>query len=1220
MVRFSSRTELPAATGDEYTPASAPSDDGDMAPPLVTDEHEVTMSGDLEQMTLTDIFQTLAVSKMEGVLVVCNPLEQRGLYFRDGNVNDLVFARPAHRRLGEQLVNAGLITPEQLQLALAAQGSSSRPLGEILVEQASIAREDLEDMALYQATEDLQSLFTWTHGTFEFFKGKPLNPRVVARLEAVPEFAVDGVLLEAARRSDEWDELLVSLHSVDEILTPTGAAPSVELDEGELTVMEVIDGTRSIRELTDWTSFGVFHIAKVCHALVTAGLVEAVESPELLQIAEQQRAHGETRRAMVTLRTLFARPDHCLGLEETRRLAAAMAACGDWRYGGRCLWAAAQREDNSGHAVDLLREACRIDTRSSYLLRALIEALMEHGGDEQELIDVTSRLADALIEENDEESALAEIERLEAACEDRTAVLGRKARVMQRLGETSAAVAALDELAEVLRADGNKVQLARVYEQILMFAPQRKDIARALTRLRMTRRSRQYRMAAAAAVVIAALIGGYTYYDHQARAARLQTVVAELLPVIDAGQLGRANSMIAAATAEFGQLQVFDEMRARIKQHQDRERSRKAQARDEQLRDQLAGAADHIERQRLSEALDIYATLMADSSARGQVTTVAANRVASIARELKRSASKLSALVPAAPDPVQTTAELKDTLVELQTSFEQAARALAQSVMEARHHPLLLDLMEQGALDELVQWAELTCETCELAASRELEYLASLERSETKRRLQSVFLAARMHDERHEWDAALAAYQQLVSEYPDEGELMDSFRDRVDQLTWITGRMRRQADATASGDHDAASRWLAELSERHPDLPFHELARLPLRVETNPPGAALHMDGQLIGQTPVSCSYPASGRAVFRVELDGFEPHEFTLGNDRGPARLGGRTQLTLTKEAAWTGAAVGSVQQQPVCDDRGHAYLVDRSGTVSCLDMDRGGAVVWRRDTDDLQGLLTRPVLCGDLVVIGSFDGTLRAIDRASGELRWATPGLPCEGAPTLFAAGLVVATSDQAVALIDPTNGEVVRRAELPGAVSAHVIASGQDAIIVTRNGWVICIDPAALQRRWERRLGGHIAATPAAGLGMIVVATDDGTVFGLSAEDGAVRWSEPTLGEMTLQPTLVGETVIVTAESTLHSLHLVDGARGPTTVNSDVWVTQPVLVDGKLLVGDQSGKVSVLDADTLELRYLLRDATGSVPTAPGVDARGRALLAFDDQKVQGHDHLPQ
>jgi hypothetical protein len=128
-------------------------------------------------------------------------------------VRDLVFGRPAHRRLGEQLANGGFITHEQLRAALQAQGSDPRPLGEVLVEQGALDREDLENMANYQATEDLLSLFSWKSGTFEFYKGGPQDPRALARLDLVPRFNVDGIVLEAARRHDEWAGIFTALSS-----------------------------------------------------------------------------------------------------------------------------------------------------------------------------------------------------------------------------------------------------------------------------------------------------------------------------------------------------------------------------------------------------------------------------------------------------------------------------------------------------------------------------------------------------------------------------------------------------------------------------------------------------------------------------------------------------------------------------------------------------------------------------------------------------------------------------------------------------------------------------------------------------------------------------------------------------------------------------------------------------------------------------------------------
>ena len=73
------------------------------AAPAPVDEQAVTMRGDLDQINLADIFQTLSMAKMEGVLRVRNPLEERQIHVRDGYLRAHVPARLAtrrHRRVG----------------------------------------------------------------------------------------------------------------------------------------------------------------------------------------------------------------------------------------------------------------------------------------------------------------------------------------------------------------------------------------------------------------------------------------------------------------------------------------------------------------------------------------------------------------------------------------------------------------------------------------------------------------------------------------------------------------------------------------------------------------------------------------------------------------------------------------------------------------------------------------------------------------------------------------------------------------------------------------------------------------------------------------------------------------------------------------------------------------------------------------------------------------
>src|SRR5262245_37049708 len=80
-----------------------------------------TMRGDLEHINLSDIFQTLAMSKMEGVLKVRNPLVERQILCHNGTVRFLMPQRAATRQLGQRLVHLGMIQVDALRNVLVNQ-------------------------------------------------------------------------------------------------------------------------------------------------------------------------------------------------------------------------------------------------------------------------------------------------------------------------------------------------------------------------------------------------------------------------------------------------------------------------------------------------------------------------------------------------------------------------------------------------------------------------------------------------------------------------------------------------------------------------------------------------------------------------------------------------------------------------------------------------------------------------------------------------------------------------------------------------------------------------------------------------------------------------------------------------------------------------------------------------------------------------------------------
>ena len=114
-------------------------------------------------------------------------------------------------RLGDILVKNGLITQAQLEEAVAGQNTQrDRRLGEILVDKAFIAREELHRYIKLQIEEAVYYLFTWNQGSFNF--EADVAPDAGDFLVSInPE----SLLLEGARRVDEWSLIEKKIPSFD---------------------------------------------------------------------------------------------------------------------------------------------------------------------------------------------------------------------------------------------------------------------------------------------------------------------------------------------------------------------------------------------------------------------------------------------------------------------------------------------------------------------------------------------------------------------------------------------------------------------------------------------------------------------------------------------------------------------------------------------------------------------------------------------------------------------------------------------------------------------------------------------------------------------------------------------------------------------------------------------------------------------------------------------
>src|SRR5215212_7676093 len=103
----------------------------------------MAIRGSLKEASLPDVLQLLAMGKKTGCLSVTHRSNFGYIYFDKGRIS---YASIVNRRdrLGDMLVKNGVISVEELEVAVMAQGKRrEKRIGELLVESNALTREEL---------------------------------------------------------------------------------------------------------------------------------------------------------------------------------------------------------------------------------------------------------------------------------------------------------------------------------------------------------------------------------------------------------------------------------------------------------------------------------------------------------------------------------------------------------------------------------------------------------------------------------------------------------------------------------------------------------------------------------------------------------------------------------------------------------------------------------------------------------------------------------------------------------------------------------------------------------------------------------------------------------------------------------------------------------------------------------------------------------------------
>jgi hypothetical protein len=138
--------------------------------------------------------------------------------------------------------------------------------GEIYLKKGKIVHAELGDL---EGEEAVYSLAIWREGEFRFDTGVT-SPRQTIRKSNT------SLLMEAARRLDEWRVLSRKIPSVDlipEFVILENREGQINLNTMEWLLLSKIDGERSLRAIASAAGLSVFDAAKLLYGLVATGLI-----------------------------------------------------------------------------------------------------------------------------------------------------------------------------------------------------------------------------------------------------------------------------------------------------------------------------------------------------------------------------------------------------------------------------------------------------------------------------------------------------------------------------------------------------------------------------------------------------------------------------------------------------------------------------------------------------------------------------------------------------------------------------------------------------------------------------------------------------------------------------------------------------------------------------------------------------------------------------------
>ncbi|MBI4364297.1 MAG: DUF4388 domain-containing protein, partial [Candidatus Latescibacteria bacterium] len=249
----------------------------------------MALQGNLDDFSLPEILQLIAVQQKSGVLKLTAGDEVAVIFFDGGRVvSTRDRRRNARDPLKAFLIQIGRLTEAQLRQIETIEGESRRELTDILLTGNYMAAEDLTRALEQQIQDTMHQLLTWKAGAYHFSG----DARTVPKFAVNVKLNTEGLLMESMRRMDEIVRYKETLSSPAMVLRPKAlSVPPKDLTPAEHRVLPLADGLRPLRDIVAQSKLVEFEVYEALHHLLELGVIEislGAAPPKVMPIAREE--------------------------------------------------------------------------------------------------------------------------------------------------------------------------------------------------------------------------------------------------------------------------------------------------------------------------------------------------------------------------------------------------------------------------------------------------------------------------------------------------------------------------------------------------------------------------------------------------------------------------------------------------------------------------------------------------------------------------------------------------------------------------------------------------------------------------------------------------------------------------------------------------------------------------------------------------------------------